>query len=144
MSTRRLFVKLGAISGAATLIPRVLHATTVADGERRAVPASTGTRGRFAAQVGRRFVVETGDGTQVPLLLVDVSDPAVLSAPGFAGHPECFSASFRGPVGAPLRQGTYAVSNDGLGRFSLFLVPVGPSRRGMQEYEAVFNCAVPD
>jgi hypothetical protein len=88
-------------------------------------------------------VVEGGGGTRVPLVLVAVSDPAVLGAPGLEGHPECFSAAFLGPASAPLRQGTYSVSNRGLGRLALFLVPTGRPRDGAQHYEAAFNCVIP-
>jgi hypothetical protein len=127
MSTRRRFVKLGTISGVAALVPL---------GPR----ASSGTRARFASRVGEAFLVEPGRGGAVRLVLVEVSDPAVPGAP--LGHPECFSASFLGPAGG-LRQGTYTVTNGGLGRLSLFLVPVGRPEAGAQRYEAAFNCAVP-
>lgn len=140
MSTRRLFVKLGTIAGVATLLPSDLGAES-RDGA--VGTPSAGTRGRFASQVGRTFLVENGAGGQVRLVLAAVSDPAVLGAPGLEGHPECFSAGFLGPASAPLRQGTYAVSNGGLGRLALFLVPTGRPRDGAQHYEAAFNCVIP-
>jgi hypothetical protein len=138
MPTRRLFVKLGTIAGVATLLPSDLGAES-----RGAVAPPAGTRGRFASQIGRTFLVESGARGQVPLVLAAVCDPAVLGAPGLEGHPECFSASFLGPEKAPLRQGTYAVSNRGLGRLALFLVPTGRPRDGAQHYEAAFNCVIP-
>jgi hypothetical protein len=140
MSTRRLFVKVGTISGVAALLPNALGAESR---EGAMGTRSAGTRGRFASQIGRTFLVENDAGARVPLVLATVSDPAVLGAPGLEGHPECFSAAFLGPASAPLRQGTYAVSNDGLGRLALFLVPTGRPQGGAQHYEAAFNCVIP-
>jgi hypothetical protein len=139
MQTRRRFVELATISGAAALVPDALGA---AARPRAAEAPSSGTRGRFASQLGEPFLTEDGHGARVRLVLVEVSDPAVLGAPGLGGHPECFSASFLGPAGG-LRQGTHAVASAGLGRLSLFLVPVGRPDRGVQRYEAAFNCVVP-
>jgi hypothetical protein len=139
MSTRRFFVKLATISGAAALLPDELGAAARLSA---AAAPSSGTRGRFLSQLGQPFLVEDGHGARVRLVLVEVSDPAVLGAPGLDGHPECFSASFLGPADG-LRQGTHAVANAGLGRLSLFLVPVGRPHEGAQRYEAAFNCLVP-
>jgi len=140
MPTRRLFVKLGTTLGVATLLPSDLGA---ASREGAVGTPAAGTRGSFASQLGRTFLVENGTRGQVPLVLAAVCDPAVLGAPGLEGHPECFSASFVGPDSAPLRQGTYTVSKRGLGRLALFLVPTGRPRDGAQHYEAAFNCVIP-
>jgi hypothetical protein len=137
MQNRRRFVKLAAVTGAAALDPRALLAATRPE----SAHASAGTRGRFASQLGQPFFVHA-DGARVRLVLAEVADPPVPAAPGLAGHPECFSASFLGPAGR-LRQGTYAVANAGLARLSLFLVPVGRPDAGVQRYEACFNCVVP-
>lgn len=51
---------------------------------------------------------------------------------------EQFALVFRGPAGTPLEQRIYAVEHDGIGRFELFLVPLGPDAEGPR-YEAVFN-----
>jgi hypothetical protein len=136
MSTRRRFVTLGAVSGAAALVPGGLAPGEAASGSR-----PSGTRARFASQVGRPFLVEDGGGGPVTLVLASVSDPGVRG--GLAGHPECFSAEFVGPASPALRQGTHAVTSGGLGRLALFLVPVGRPRGGRQQYEAAFNCVVP-
>jgi len=139
MQTRRRFVKLATVSGAAALLPSALGA---AARPAASEASSSGTRGRFASRLGEPFLAEDGSGAGVRLVLVEVSDPAVLGAPGLAGHPECFSASFLGPAGR-LRQGTHAVTNSRLGLLSLFLVPVGRPDGGVQRYEAAFNCVVP-
>jgi hypothetical protein len=130
MSSRRRFVKLGAFCGA-SLAARGLAAEAV----------TAGTRARFAAQLGRRFVVADGPARGAVLVLESVSDPALVG-PRVAGDPECFSAEFRGPKGA-LRQGTCTLANDGLGTLALFLVPVGRPRGESQLYEASFNCVFP-
>jgi hypothetical protein len=49
---------------------------------------------------------------------------------------ECFSLIFRGSESAGLRQNTYAVEHDALGKFEMLLVPIG-NKQG--HYEAVFN-----
>ena len=49
-----------------------------------------------------------------------------------------FALIFRGPNDPVLNQGTYAVNHAELGEHSLFLVPVGPGKEGMQ-YQAVFS-----
>jgi hypothetical protein len=139
MQNRRCFLRLATVSGAAALLPRALGAAA-RPGAREA--SSSGTRGRFVAQLGRPFLAHDIDGAPVRLVLAEVSDPAVLGAPGLAGHAECFSACFLGPAGR-IRQGTHAVANAGLGRLSLFLVPVGRPEAGVQRYEAAFNCVVP-
>jgi hypothetical protein len=139
MQNRRRFVKLATVSGAAALFPHALGAAG-RPGAAEAVPA--GTRGRFASQRGRPFLAHDAEGAPVRLVLAEVSDPTVLGAPGLEGHPECFSASFLGSAGR-LGQGTYEVANSGLGRISLFLVPVGRPEAGVQRYEAAFNCVVP-
>jgi hypothetical protein len=138
MHNRRRFVKLATVSGTAALVSRALGAAR--PGGAQASPG--GTRGRFLSQLGRPFVAHDLAGAPVRLVLAEVSDPAVLGAPGLEGHPECFSACFLGPAGR-LRQGTHSVANAGLGRLSLFLVPVGRADAGVQRYEAAFNSVVP-
>ena len=49
-----------------------------------------------------------------------------------------FSILFQGPPTLFLPQRTYTLEHEVLGRFDLFLVPVGKNPRGF-EYEAVFN-----
>ena len=51
---------------------------------------------------------------------------------------ESFSLIFKGHGNAKLGQETYTIEHPRLGAFPLFLVPVGPARRG-QSFEAVVN-----
>jgi len=57
--------------------------------------------------------------------------------PDFADR-QAFSLIFRGPAEPVLVQSTRPVRNDGLGTLDIFLVPIGPDKKGMR-YEAVFT-----
>jgi hypothetical protein len=49
-----------------------------------------------------------------------------------------FALVFQGDPPVPVRQQICALSHDELGRFELFLVPLGPDARGMR-FEAVIS-----
>jgi hypothetical protein len=51
---------------------------------------------------------------------------------------ECFTLLFRGGA-RPHRQDTYTLSHPALGKFQLFLVPVGTDKYGAQGYLATVN-----
>jgi hypothetical protein len=51
---------------------------------------------------------------------------------------ECFSLVFRGPANEALRQNTYQVTHDSLGKFDLLVVPMASRKQGSY-YEALFN-----
>jgi hypothetical protein len=51
---------------------------------------------------------------------------------------ECFSVMLLGSRNTQLRQDTYAVEHESLGKFQLFIVPMNESKQGLH-YEAVFN-----
>ena len=74
--------------------------------------------------------------------LIEVNCPGL--APGARPSPtatyERFSLIFMGAASRPLPQRIYTVSHRTIGRFSLFLVPIGrKDRRGVVYYEAVIN-----
>jgi hypothetical protein len=54
------------------------------------------------------------------------------------GGREPFSLVFRGPGEPTLAQQIYPLDHEALGRFEIFLVPIGPDEQG-RCYEAVFN-----
>lgn len=87
----------------------------------------------FAVLVGDEFRVHDDHGRVLELRLA-AAVPVGL-APERGREP--FSILFRGPVAPILPQRTYAVDHDALGRFDLFLVPLGPDDAGAR-YEAVF------
>ena len=87
----------------------------------------------FADRVGEVFRVDTGSGI-VEMRLVEVTE-SVRSGPG-ARTP--FSLVFLQPGGDVLPQQIYAFEHDELGRFEIFIVPIGRDADGVQ-YEAVFT-----
>lgn len=143
MSTRRELLKLGTMAAASALLPARVDASRGTSRTGAVADLPTTTRERFQGQLRATFVVRPDHQPEVSLILAEVSDPAFAAAAGRKGHPECFRAVFRGAATAPLGQGTYLVSNEGLGEFPLFLVPVGPPVRGARYYEAAFNRVVP-
>lgn len=97
--------------------------------------------GRFAELERSKFHVVVGPGSGLDLELMSVNQPrSAASGCGPAAGPEheCFSLLFDGPADQPLTQGTYRFSQERLGWFDLFIVPVGAERNARQ-YEAVFN-----
>ena len=56
---------------------------------------------------------------------------------------EKFSLLFSGPAGEPLSQDTHNFEHLRIGRFQMFIGPVGPREPGHRYYEAVFNRPVP-
>lgn len=87
--------------------------------------------GTYVPLVGSSFDVERREGDIVSVELVD--------ATALPGRGEAFSLLFRGSSDATLDQRTYRVEHRALGDFPLFLVPLGPTDDGAQEFEAVVN-----
>ncbi len=52
---------------------------------------------------------------------------------------EKFSLLFRGLPSQPLAQDTYLFEHRMLGRFAMFIVPIGSRNAGYRLYEAIFN-----
>lgn len=97
-------------------------------------------RESFARHLNTNFSFRHRDIASATLELVEVNDltPEAGKPSARATGKECFSAVFVGSRKTPLRQETYRVTHGSLGKFEMFLVPVGMSRKGMY-YEAVFN-----
>lgn len=99
----------------------------------------------FASMVNTAFQV-SADSRTVELLLVGAK-PATPSRSTGAnsedGGNEKFSLLFSGPVNNPLSQDTHNFEHQRIGRFQMFIVPVGPREPGHRYYEAVFNRPVP-
>jgi hypothetical protein len=90
------------------------------------------TREALIENLNSKFLMPFPNGEVLELELAEVVDHQ--SAPG----QQQFSAIFRAPLNAPLRQGLYQLEHARLGTFAIFLVPVGRDERGV-EYEALFN-----
>jgi hypothetical protein len=71
------------------------------------------------------------------LELVELENLGTESAAEASGR-QPFSLIFCELTGAYLPQQTYSLEHPTLGRLDLFLVPIGPDRRGMR-YQAVFT-----
>ena len=96
----------------------------------------------FAAVVNTRFTSWDDSGAAVPLELVEArgqQEPrSVPAVAGDAGH-EKFSLLFRGAMQQPLAQNTRWIEHGDIGRFALFIAPVGKADSRHRYYEAVFN-----
>ena len=94
------------------------------------------THEKFSENLNGDFEVRVDDSTTVKLVLIQVSELRESSRNSF------FSVLFRGPGDSMLPQGLYAMENEAMGQFELFIVPVGVTEAGY-EYEAVFNLIKP-
>jgi len=101
----------------------------------RATGAVELTQARFARLVGTDFRVARGPGRTATVRLVSVR-PIAPVGPRPIG--EGFSLIFSGGHSQAFGQDSYKIAHPSLGRFEMFLVPVGPDGPD-QRYEAVFN-----
>ncbi|MDB6029937.1 MAG: hypothetical protein JWM16_275 [Verrucomicrobiales bacterium] len=92
------------------------------------------------------FVVRDAAGAAVAVQLVAVevhdreaSAPSPLASDSF----EKFSVLFAGDVSQPLDQNTYFFEHAGIGRFAMFIVPIGRPDLNRCFYEAVFSRPMP-
>lgn len=93
------------------------------------------TRAAFARVVGGRFNVDVTHARTTTIQLLSVRS---LAADGRPPTGEGFSLLFTGTLAEKFPQDTYTVDHSSMGRFAMFLVPVGPAGPD-QRYEAVFN-----
>ncbi|HEY0548414.1 MAG TPA: hypothetical protein VGF13_02365 [Verrucomicrobiae bacterium] len=92
---------------------------------------------QFSAVAGTTFAVSDGDQEPVPLKLVEVNQPRQRPADS-TGCGESFSLLFAGPKNRFLPQRLYSFGHETMGRFPLFIVPVGQDATTFR-YEAVFS-----
>jgi hypothetical protein len=86
----------------------------------------------FAEQLHTRFKAHVGNPEPVELELAEVNERTT-SPPV-----ELFSLTFRGPVTPILVQHIHHLEHDKLGKFDLFLTPIGQDENGTS-YEAIFH-----
>jgi hypothetical protein len=98
--------------------------------------AASLTEEEFSKQVNTIFSINLEDQSAVDLELVQVK--GYMNKPGEAEGMERFSLFFKGPGKPLLPQSTYSLSNEGMGKIDLFLVPIAVDGDGFR-YEAVFN-----
>jgi hypothetical protein len=131
---RRDFV-IGSLATAGGLLCGCLRAGGPSTASPR--PPASLNREAFAAQVGTRFRFLPQRAKPIEMELVETRK-LPLRSPELArvAPREPFALLFRAPDGAALRQGTYPVRHSRMGRFALFIVPVGRERG---YYEAIFS-----
>jgi hypothetical protein len=97
----------------------------------------------FSTLTGTLFHAREESGAGVFLRLVEVKPVLAVNPLAAAGAPDAqnekFSLFFSGPLNQGLDQGTYLFDHPGLGRFDMFVVPIGRDDQTRCYYEAVFN-----
>jgi hypothetical protein len=133
--SRRSFLKAGVLAALFAAVPtKNLQAQMWGGGPFTDVqndPLANYTKATFKSYLNSIFQLQTGRGmVEVTLLQVD-------DLPAAKGG-ECFSLLFRGGSRA-LGQDTFTINHPALGKFQLFLVPVGADQNGAQGYLATIN-----
>ena len=90
------------------------------------------TKEQFSAQVDQTFRTCAPNGTEFEMSLVKFQD--VLDSE----TQETFTLVFQAPAEQEPEQGTYNISNPGIGEQAIFLVPVSRDEKGLY-FEAVYN-----
>ena len=92
----------------------------------------------FQTQLEHTFSIHLDHARTIDLQLVRVTKPGTASKNG-SRNP--FSLHFLGPVSQQyLQQHTYPMVNERLGRFDIFIVPLGlDAEAGRMRYEAIFT-----
>ena len=137
-TSRRNFLKTGTMGLLCAGVPAAV-AKVVLGGppafsgspEENAKSAVNLTKDTFTPYLNTTFRIKTGSAA-VDLRLTNITDlKAISKIPARIAGKESFSLLFVGSSNsACLTQDTYTVEHDALGRFSLFLVPVGkPTNR---------------
>lgn len=137
MTSRRAFLKECStlVVGAATVplaavdSPLSLHEVTLEQ-----IPF-----GAFASQVNSIFQTVAEAGSSVPLKLIAAPPrrtQGLLLAPD--ARNEKFSLLFHGPRDQELKSAVHLFEHSPIGRFTMFIMPVGPGDQEHVCYEAVF------
>jgi hypothetical protein len=126
-SSRRKFLKLSTLATLVAVFPFRGNAFVVSGED----PLANYTKATFKSYLRSVFQLYAGGGI-VEVTLTTVGD--MPSPPGG----ECFTLLFRGGARS-YTQNTYTLSHPALGKFGLFLVPVGADKYGAQGYLATIN-----
>jgi len=134
-SSRREFLKRGSLMALAAGVPLGIAEKTL--GMSTKTSAATGLDlESFESQLGTNFLI-SHEAAKVEVRLVHVANFA--SAKQNKAGQEGFSLLFRGPKESILKQRTYLIEHEKLGRFSFLIVPVGTKDTRAPHYEAVVN-----
>lgn len=140
-TSRREFLKKSTMVALATGVPlSLIH--KVAGREMSVLPnaGSDLTKAAFGAQLNTQFRINDG-GSQVLVKLVEVSN--LRRGKAVRQDREGFSLVFRGSLSSALKQNTYLLEHETLGKFSFLLVPVMSKDKHAMYYESVVNCLYP-
>jgi hypothetical protein len=96
------------------------------------------TYAEFAQFTGSVFAVHLAPEEVVELMLSSATEVGPNAADGGQPRWERFSLLFHGPRSRFIAQATYAFEHPTMGRFPLFIVPLGVDGESYQ-YEAIFN-----
>lgn len=141
--SRRKFLRAGTLVALSAGIPlKTLVATTISQTssflptDHQLNAGSYLNRESFSRHLNTKFSFAHKQVQGASLKLIEVNDltPKTLATSG----KECFAAVFIGPRNAPLRQETYVVTHESLGKFDMLVVPIASHREGVY-YEAIFN-----
>jgi hypothetical protein len=88
----------------------------------------------FSSCLNQKFVIHLESAEKLEVDLIQVQDLGV-AVDSKSRRP--FSILFRGPADCELPQQIYSIENSKMGKFDLFIVPIGPDDVGMR-FEAVF------
>ena len=102
-------------------------------------PLETLTLAKFSELLHARFQVRVSPAEEIELELVEATPGRTVESPGKGGEKfESFSLIFHGPGDHLLPQKMHPFEHPQLGRFELFIVPIGQGP-GHLKYQAVFN-----
>jgi len=149
-------MKAGAMVAATAFVPLGLAKTAAAQQSKdgRSASAASGkalnkgqinrisyyNKSTFTPYLNSKFRVHLNSSKAIAITLVGIEDFSNSQETLRAAGDECFTLQFDGPSGRAFGQQTYEVEHAALGRFSLFIVPVGMrTGKGEISYEAVFN-----
>jgi hypothetical protein len=141
--SRRKFLRAGTLVAISAGIPlKTLVASTISQPSsflptnHQLNAGSYLTRESFSRHLNTKFSFSLKGLQGVSVKLIEVNDltPKTMATSG----KECFAVVFIGPRNAPLRQETYAVTHESLGKFDMLVVPIASHPEGVY-YEAIFN-----
>lgn len=140
MPTRRKFLgNCSVVALATSVIPTTVFAGPL---RLREIPLEQVSFSAFATRLNALFQVQSDTGSIINLQLVEVRPHPPVQMAGLVPEDaanEKFSLLFRGPLQQPLEQNSYWFESRGLGRFAIFIVPIGTTENTHYYYEAIFN-----
>jgi len=140
MSTRREFLKsCSALAAMAAVTPASMFAALPRCGE---VSLDSISATALAEQVNTSFAVADRGAAVTTLRLTAVQTYPARCTSSVASEEvsrECFSLLFTGDADRILGQDTYWFEHPGIGRFAMFIVPVGATDGSASVYEGVFD-----